>query len=58
MLRTFLLVAAACAFATIVVRHGPLEPNGWGERLAIAAIWVVGLALVIRSRLADRPKAD
>lgn len=41
------LAFVLCVFATVMIRQGPLEPIGIGERIAIGAIWIVGVAYMI-----------
>lgn len=40
--------AALCVVGTVVVRHGPLEPDGTGERVSILLVWLGGLVLCAR----------
>jgi hypothetical protein len=46
MVRT-VLVFALCVFATVNIRDGPLETLGIGERIAIALIWIAGVAYMV-----------
>ncbi len=54
-MRTILVTVLACGLATVIIRHGPLEPGGPGEATAIALVWLTGvlrcLHRVVRGRL-------
>ena len=43
------LAFVLCVFATVTIRHGPLEPAGIGERIAITLVWIVGVSYMIRT---------
>lgn len=43
-----------CVFATVLIRHGPPESAAVGERIAIALIWVAGVAYMLLTRAKHR----
>ena len=50
MLKQLFAAVTVCIVLTILVRHGPLEPNGTAERSAILIVWIGGLAWLMRQR--------
>lgn len=50
MIRVVIITVITCIIATVVVRHGPLEPNGTGERIAILLVWLIGV-LCVKARI-------
>lgn len=45
MRRTLIQILLLCCLGSALILHGPLEPAGTGERLALALLWLGGLFL-------------
>ncbi|MGP1667081.1 MAG: hypothetical protein ACTS5I_14500 [Rhodanobacter sp.] len=47
MIKALLLTAILCIVSTFVVWHGPLSASAAGESIAVALVWLLGLAWVV-----------
>jgi len=47
LIKALLLTAVLCIAGTFVVWYGPLSASAAGERMAVALVWLLGLAWMV-----------